>query len=47
LKLLVDNGLLVADGEKRGRAYVAAPILKKIRERTREPRIEQQRLFDL
>ena len=47
LKLLVDNGLLAADGEKRGRAYIAAPLLKKIRERTREPRIEQQRLFDL
>ena len=47
LKSLVDNGLLAADGEKRGRAYIAAPILKRIRERTREPKIEQQRLFDL
>ena len=45
LKLLVDNGLLTAAGEKRGRAYVAAPILRQIRERTREPRIEPQRLF--
>ena len=46
LKSLVDNGLLEADGEKRGRAYIAAPILKKIRERTREPRTERLRLFD-
>ena len=46
LKSLVDNGLLAADGEKRGRAYIAAPILKSIRERTREPGIEQLPLFD-
>jgi Fic family protein len=46
LKLLVDSGLLTAGGEKRGRAYIAAPILIRIRERTREPKIEQQRLFD-
>lgn len=38
LKLLVDNGLLVADGEKRGRGYVAGSLLQKIRARTREPR---------
>ena len=38
LKLLVDQGLLIAGGEKRGRFYTASPILRKIRERTREPR---------
>ena len=38
LKALVDHGFLKPDGEKRGRAYVAAPILHEIRERTREPR---------
>ena len=46
LKSLVDNELLTPAGEKRGRAYIAAPILQKIRERTREPRVEQLRLFD-
>jgi Fic family protein len=45
LKLLVDAGLLIADGEKRGRAYIASPILHKIRERTREPKSQKQ--FDL
>jgi Fic family protein len=38
LKLLVDEGLLVPAGEKRGRSYVGSPILKSIREKTREPR---------
>ncbi|MEX2263632.1 MAG: Fic family protein [Bryobacteraceae bacterium] len=38
LKLLVDEGLLIPDGEKRGRSYVGSPILKSIREKTREPR---------
>ena len=38
LKLLVDEGLLLPSGEKRGRSYVGSPILKSIRERTREPR---------
>ena len=37
-KQLVDQGLLVPAGEKRGRAYVAGQILKDIRIRTREPR---------
>ena len=45
LKLLVDSGLLYADGEKRGRVYVASAVLNKIRERTREPRQQQQSLF--
>ena len=37
-KLLVDQGLLVSDGEKRGRTYVASEVVRKIREATREPR---------
>ncbi len=41
LKTLVDAGLLMSDGEKRGRVYVAPPILQEIRTRTRSPsRIE-------
>jgi Fic family protein len=38
LKLLVENGLLVPDGEKRGRVYVASDKLRILRERTREPK---------
>jgi len=38
LKLLVENGLLAPDGEKRGRVYVASEKLRSLRERTREPR---------
>jgi Fic family protein len=38
LKLLVDEGLLVPTGEKRGRIYEAAEVLKDIRRRTREPK---------
>lgn len=38
LKLLVDNGLLLPAGEKRGRIYVASETLKSLRQRTREPR---------
>jgi Fic family protein len=38
LKLLVEHGLLVPDGEKRGRVYVASDKLRSIRERTREPK---------
>jgi Fic family protein len=45
LKLLVDSKLLVPDGEKRARAYVASPALKAIRERTREPRIADDPVF--
>ena len=45
LKLLVDHGFLKPDGEKRGRAYVASPMLKAIRERTREPRVPDDPLF--
>jgi Fic family protein len=38
LKTMVDMGLLVAVGNKRGRAYVSSPILKEIRQRVDEPR---------
>jgi len=38
LKLLVDEGLLVPAGEKRGRVYVASDLLRTIRQRTREPK---------
>jgi Fic family protein len=37
LKLLVDAGLLVPTGEKRGRVYAASDLLRDIRRRTREP----------
>lgn len=38
LKLLVEQALLIASGEKRGRSYVASDTLKLIREQNREPR---------
>ncbi len=38
LKILVDNGLLVPVGEKRGRAYVAGEMVKSIRVQARQPR---------
>jgi Fic family protein len=39
LKLLVDQKLLIPDGERRGRTYKAGELLRSIRERTREPRV--------
>ena len=38
LKILVDAGFLIPDGEKRGRFYVAGPIVGDIRRRFRLPR---------
>jgi Fic family protein len=38
LRLLVDAGFLLPMGEKKGRIYVASPILTEIRDKTREPR---------
>ena len=35
LKALVDAGFLIPEGEKRGRNYVAAPLVREIRERSR------------
>ena len=37
LKRLVDAGLLVSEGERRGRVYRAGPELREIRERCRQP----------
>jgi Fic family protein len=37
LQLLVENGLLIPAGEKRGRIYVASDILRALRQRTLEP----------
>jgi Fic family protein len=37
-KILVERDLLVADGETRGRAYVASDAIQKVRSRTREPK---------
>ncbi len=42
---LMRDGLLEADGEKRGRAYSASQILREIRRKTREPRPADQPLF--
>lgn len=39
LARLCELGLLEAHGERRGRFYTAAPVLKEIRTRTREPRV--------
>jgi hypothetical protein len=36
LKILVDQGLLLSEGEKRGRVYVASPVLADLRARVRE-----------
>lgn len=38
LKALVDSGLLIAEGEKRGRFYVAGDEVKALRARTRLPK---------
>lgn len=38
LKELVDSGLLIASGEKRGRYYEASTPIRSIRERCREPK---------
>jgi Fic family protein len=38
LKVLVEQGLLVPDGQALARAYVASEVLKKVRNRTREPK---------
>jgi Fic family protein len=38
LRLGVDGGLLIAQGERRGRVYIASPILRVLRARVAEPR---------
>jgi len=45
LRELVKHGLLAPEGEKRGRAYLGAKILRDIRERTREPRTPDPALW--
>jgi Fic family protein len=45
LKALVENGLLVPKGEKRGRIYLASQTLLLIREKTREPRAQLGDVF--
>ena len=46
LTLLVRRGLLVADGERRGRVYVASEDLKRIRQKTLEPRKAKAPVYD-
>jgi Fic family protein len=38
LKALVDAGLIIPEGEKRGRDYIAAPRVREVRERLRMPK---------
>jgi hypothetical protein len=38
LKLLVDHGLLIPDGDRKGRTYQASQLIKDIRARFREPK---------
>ncbi len=45
LSQLVREGLLIPDGEKRGRFYVGSKILVDIRKKTREPRPVDDLLF--
>ncbi len=47
LKQLVDSGLLVPNGERRGRYYTASEFVLAIREKTREPRSAPEDPFDL
>ncbi len=47
LKQLVDAGLLIAKGEKRGRHYVASPEVRAIRERHRLPKSIADPFFKL
>lgn len=46
LKILVGHGLLSADGETRGRVYVATPFLLEIRKRNRRPRFVEDPFGD-
>lgn len=39
LRALVDAGLLIPQGERRGRFYTVAPLLKEHRQRTLEPKV--------
>ncbi len=46
LKLLVQSGFLVPDGEKRGRVYIGSPMLRSMRERVRESKPQPAPLFE-
>lgn len=45
LRALVQQGLLVPKGEKRGRVYIASKTLIEIRNQTREPRMPASEVF--
>ncbi len=45
LRTLVQQGLLIPKGEKKGRTYVASPALRAIYDQTREPRISAAEAF--
>jgi Fic family protein len=45
-KQLVECGLIMPDGERRGRFYIASPYIREIRRRTREPRAPSDDPFD-
>lgn len=46
-KLLVDQGLLTANGEKRGRFYLASDLVRAICERTKEPAVPEEDPFQM
>jgi DNA-binding transcriptional ArsR family regulator len=46
LKALTERGLLVAVGERRGRSYVATPLLRTLEESIRQPRTPIEDPFD-
>ncbi|MCI0405867.1 MAG: Fic family protein [candidate division Zixibacteria bacterium] len=46
LHTLVKLGLLLPKGEKRGRIYIAAPVLREIRDKSREPRTPVGDVFE-
>jgi Fic family protein len=41
LKALVDQGLLLSQGEKRGRVYIASDVIKELRNKVYEPRVSE------
>lgn len=42
---LVEQGLLMAKGEKKGRTYIGSEALLAIRQKTREPRIPLAEIY--
>ena len=45
LRMLVEQGLLVPKGEKKGRVYIASPYLIDLRDKTRESKIPARNIF--